>query len=185
MRIRPHQLKALQTLFGLYWRRSLDPSDGDVRTARLAWASQNVGRPIASFTELRTDEAAQLIDLLKRALGQEVRPVWRRPRDRRSALAAGTHGRRNRKVSIEILAAPADIEEVNGLRERIGMTPEEFETWLASRSSPVNRERGAALRTLSDCNRVRWAAGNSPSVARTRFSQASFTSTGTRSGSGK
>jgi hypothetical protein len=158
--ISPKQLQTLQTLFGLYSRHSLDASSGDARTQRLEWASQNVGRAIGSFTELRIGEAAQLIDTLKRSLGQESKHVprqaWRRPRTRAAAIAAGTHGRRNRPVKMEIMATREDVEEIDGLRERVGMTRENFETWLASRNSPIGT-RGGVLRTISDCNRVRWA----------------------------
>lgn len=162
------QLDALHTLFALYaprfiegWRDRDQLSAGArlrsyVRSERLAWASQNIGRELGSFSELSADEAGRLIELMKRALGQETKPAWRRPRDREAALAAGTHGRRNRPTSIEMLATHADLAEVDQLRERLCMTRERFETWLASRSSPTGR-RGAHLRTVADCNRVRWA----------------------------
>jgi hypothetical protein len=155
--ISPRQLRTLQTLFGLYARRSLDAADGNLRAERLAWASQNVGRTLASLNELHGDEAARLIDMLKQAVGQEVKPAWRRPRDREAALAAGTHGRRNRPVKVEMMAAPEDVEEVHQLRERVGMTREQFQTWLMSRSSPIRGRGKTELRTISDCNRVRWA----------------------------
>ena len=75
------QLKALQSLWGLYARHSLDVGDGDPRSARLRWASALVGRELASFRELHADEAIRLIDLLKQSLGQKTK-TWRRPRDR-------------------------------------------------------------------------------------------------------
>jgi hypothetical protein len=159
-RLWSQQLRALHSLFSLFASECADMPKEDLRAVRLAWASENIGRHISSFVELTVGEAVQLIDLLKKALGQEVkqvsRPAWRRPRDRQAALAAGTHGRRNRPVKMEIMATREDIEEVDQLRERVGMTRENFETWLASRSSPLGR-RGAVLRTISDCNRVRWA----------------------------
>ena len=158
--ITPAQLRTLQTLFGMYASSSLDASDGDLRSQRMEWASQNVGRRVNSFKELRADEAARLIDTLKVSLGQEVkhipRPAWRRPRSREAAMAAGTHGRRNRPMKTEIMATREDVDEIDQLRERVGMTRANFETWLASRSSPIG-QRGAVLRTISDCNRVRWA----------------------------
>ncbi len=156
-KISPLQLRALQTLFALYARRSLEMSAADVRTARLAWASENLGRPVTSFTELRNAEAARLLEMLKRSLGQEVIPPVRRPRSRQAAIGFGTHGRRNRRVDVEILAAREDLQEVDRLRERLGMMREDFETWLRSRSSPIGRRGGRELRTISDCNRVRWA----------------------------
>ena len=158
MKISPAQLRTVQTLFGLYARRSPDDVlSGDVRTARLAWASQKIERPIDSFTELHADEAARLIDVLKASVGQAVKPPWRRPRDRQAALAAGTHGRRNRVVNIEMLATPADLQQVDELRERAGMTRENFESWLASARSPIRGRASHELRTVGDCNKCRWA----------------------------
>jgi hypothetical protein len=159
-KISPLQLRALQTLFSLYARHSLDAAGADPREARLAWASQNLGRPVASFADLRGVEAAKLIDGLKRSLGQEVEPPIRRTRDRQTALALGTHGRRGRPVEMEILAGPKEIAAVYRLRERLGMTREDFESFLRSRSSPIGRRGGRELRTVSDCNRVRWALKN-------------------------
>jgi hypothetical protein len=155
--IYPSQLRALQTLFGTYARRSFDLSDGDLRAERLSWASQNVGRALTSFKELCADEATQLIEMLKLALGQETKPTWRRPRNRRAALAFATHGRKNRSVKVEMIATPADIEEIQGLRKHVGITEEGFEIWLRSRSSPISQRPEPRLRTLADCNRVRWA----------------------------
>ena len=149
------QLRALQTLFGLYARSSLDVG-ADVRTERLAWAAQTLGHPISSFKDLRGNEAAQLIGVLKNALGQETKPATRR-RSREAAFASGTHGRRNHPIKIEILATNADIETVNEMRQRLGMSQEDFEAWLSSRSSPIRRRTAPILRTVSDCNRVRWA----------------------------
>jgi hypothetical protein len=150
------QLAALQCLWGVYAKHSLDAAESD-RDARLAWASEHVGREIASFSDLRVGEAAQLIDLLKKALGQEVKPHWRRPRDRESARAAGRHGRKGVLVEVPMLAAPEDIARVQELRERVGMSVEGFEAWLRSRSSPLGRFGDATLRTVADCNKVYWA----------------------------
>ena len=150
------QLRALQALWSAYARHSLDAGDSDPRAARLAWASALVGRELASFRELRADEAARLIDLLKQGLGQEVKH-WRRPRDRESARAAGRHGRKGVPVEIPVLAAPEDIARVHELRERVGMNLEGFEGWLRSRSSPLGRFGDATLRTVADCNKVYWA----------------------------
>ena len=155
-RISAPQLRALQTLFGMYARHSLDTQGVDVRSERLAWASEKVARHIASFTELSADEAQRLIDDLKQALGQQIKRAPRRLRDRVAARAAGTHGRRNFKADVEIMASGEDVEAVDRLRERLGMSREDFQTWLASRKSPLGR-RGTGLRTVGDCNRVRWA----------------------------
>jgi hypothetical protein len=151
------QLRALQSLWSAYARHSLDAGDGaDPRVRRLAWASALVGRELTSFSELHGDEAARLIDLLKRAVGQEPK-TWRRPRDRESARAAGRHGRKGVLVEVPMLAGSEDVKRVHELRECVGMTPEGFEAWLRSRSSPLGRFGDATLRTVGDCNRVFWA----------------------------
>jgi hypothetical protein len=46
------QLKAPQSLWGIYARHRLDAGEGDPRGARLPWASAMVGRELASFSEL-------------------------------------------------------------------------------------------------------------------------------------
>jgi hypothetical protein len=150
------QLRALQTLFGLYARKSLDVS-AKVRGERLAWASQTLGRAVASFSDLDGDEAARLVGILKQALGQETESDERKRRSREAAFAAGTHGRRNRPIKIEMMATAGDIEAVNEMRQRLGMSQEDFERWLTSRSSPIRGRTVPTLRTIADCNRVRWA----------------------------
>ncbi len=155
-RISRRQLRALQTLFGLYARRSIEAA-ADARTVRLEWASKSLGRAIASFSELRGGEAAQLISTLKQSLGQESRRAPRRRPGREAALAAGTHGRKNRRVDVEMMATRKDIEAVDEMRQRLGMTQEDFESWLKSSSSPIGGRAVPALRTVADCNRVRWA----------------------------
>jgi hypothetical protein len=155
-RISRRQLRALQTLFGLYARRTID-ADADLRRARLEWASASLGRTVASFTELLGDEAARLISTLKQSLGQESTRARRRPLGREAARAAGTHGRKNRRVDVEMLATREEIAVVDEMRQRVGMTPEDFETWLKSRSSPIRGRAVPQLRTVSDCNRVCWA----------------------------
>jgi hypothetical protein len=150
------QLRALQTLFGLYAKSSLDVG-ADLRAERLAWATRTLGRPVSSFKDLRGSEAAQLVGALKLVLGQESEPARRKPRSREAAHAAGTHGRKNRPVQIEMLATREDLEAVDSLRERLGMAKENFDAWLLSRSSPLRGRAVPVLRTVADCNRVRWA----------------------------
>lgn len=157
MNITARQLRTLQTLCSLYARRSLVVSNGDERAERLAWASQNLGREVASFNDLDSDEAARLVDILKQAVGQEVSPPVRKRLDRDAAMARGADGRKGRKVRVEMMATPDALGEVERLRGRLGWTPEHFETWLRSRSSPLCGRAEPKLLTISDCNRVRWA----------------------------
>lgn len=126
------------------------------RTARLAWASEILGREVSSFTALCSDEAALLIDTLKRALGQKVTPPRRRP-GRDQAFAYGTAGRRN-QVSNEIqLVDEATLDLIAHLAIRLGWTVERFDVFLLSPSSPV---RSGAIRTLAEANRIIWALKN-------------------------
>src|SRR6204780_2198545 len=90
------QIVALQTLFSAWHSRSLSDA-GDARGARLSWASTQLGRDVDSFSNLTSDEARQLIDVLKQSLGQ---PLSRQPqsgnrvRARDRAQEAGTAGRK-------------------------------------------------------------------------------------------
>jgi hypothetical protein len=156
MKITPKQLRTLQTLFGLYAGKYLTLPSGEERAARLAWASQQVGHEVASFSNLPRTEAGQLIDTLKLALGQQASPP--RPRlNREAAMARGTHGRRGRKVRVEVMATPEARQEVERLREQLGWPAEGFERWLRSPRSPLCGRTEPKLLTISDCNRVRWA----------------------------
>jgi hypothetical protein len=170
-------LRALHTLFGIYAARSLDLPSSDVRDQRLKWAAQNIGREITSFRDLTDAEAGSLVDLLKRAVGQEVsapvRRHWRRPFSREGAEACGLEGRRGdgRPVSI---ATAEDLAPIDEMWQRLGWSREQFDVWLRSRWSPL--KGSTALRTLADCNRVRWALKKmlkraglwAPSAKRTR-----------------
>lgn len=146
------QLRALQSLWSAYARHSLDAGDGDPRAARLAWASAQIGRELASFGALRSAEAIRLIDVLKAALGQRS-TTWSRPRDREAARAAGRHGRKGVVVEVPTLVSREDLDRIGDLRESIGMSADAFASWLSSRHSPV---RGGVIRTLADANRVTW-----------------------------
>jgi hypothetical protein len=155
-KITPKQLRSLQTLYGKYAQHALVAANTQERAERLSWASQRVGREVSSFSELSSTEAAALIDQLKETLGQAVSPPRRKRLGREAAQARGAHGRRGRKVRVEMMATAEDLAEVERLRERAGMTREEFEAWLTSRYSPLRGRADTALRTVSDCNRVRW-----------------------------
>jgi hypothetical protein len=129
----------------------------DARSARLAWASRIVGHRLDSFSALRADEAARLIDLMKKALGQEITPAARRRPDRDQAHAYGTAGRRaNHSNEIRLVDAPT-LELLGDLRLQLGWTPERFAGFLNSTSSPV---RGGAIRMLGEANSVIWALRN-------------------------
>ena len=128
------------------------------REQRLAWAGEIIGRAITSFTELHSDEAAQLIDILKRHLGQRVNPPSRRRPDRDQAHAYGTAGRRTKESTKEIRLVDNDtLGLLDNLTSQLGWTPERLTAFLNSRVSPV---RSGAVRTLDEANRVIWALKN-------------------------
>lgn len=162
VKINAAQLKRLQTLYGQFAARSLDA--GGSREARIAWASEQLGRTISSFSELSKHDATKLIDTLQGGLG--IAPSPRRKRPRSNSQAAGTEGRRNRAAdNMRTLPTQADLDRIQNALERLGWSKSQFEAWLRSVRSPLARKMGktrvaptdVTLRTLHDCNRVWWA----------------------------
>lgn len=155
----PAQLTAMHSLFHLYSPRFLDASGGDARGARLAWASRIIGRAISSFSLLRAVEAARLIELMKKALGQEVnsgRERRQRP-GRDLARVYGTAGRRHETSNEIALVDAPTLALLDRLLMQLGWTRERFDSFLHSKSSPV---KSGALHTLGEANRVLWALKN-------------------------
>jgi hypothetical protein len=173
--ISPQQLRALQSLWAEHARRCAEGGEGiqpqereqarilgvpslpsaDSRETRLQWAAQQLGRAVASFTELSGAEAGVLIDALKRELGQAVTPPRRKRMDREAAEHFALDGRKGYTPRVEQMATAEHLAEIARLRERLGWSAEEFEHWLRySASSPV---KGGKLLTVSAVNRVRWA----------------------------
>lgn len=152
------QIKALQALYSLWQRHTLDLS-GDPRAVRLMWASENTGRNISSFSDLTRDEARILIDLLKGYVGQSVgKPQpWRRINSRERAQAAGTAGRRDEVTSFIQMASPDDLARVDELVLRLAWTPEQFNAWLKSPRSPLGSTDQAVIHTAVQANRIYWA----------------------------
>ena len=151
--ISPRQLVALQSLYSQYARRLLDVA-GDGREERIRWASEQVGRNVSSFRQLRREEANRLIDALQVALGGQ--PGGMRNRDR--ARAAGTEGRRGSGRDMSTLVGQQDLDRINDALHRLGWDQARFEAWLRSPSSPLGRRRSdPQIRTVGDANRVWWA----------------------------
>jgi hypothetical protein len=150
----PPQLKRLQTLYSQAARTSLEFGRSDDRSARLAWASANLKRPVTSFSELTNKEANDLIALLQAALGM--------PQDDH---ARGTAGRRNSQSASTQLVTAESLARVTDAITRLGWTQQRFDAWLHSQSSPlartVNRVRIAPTNpkivTQAHANRVWWA----------------------------
>jgi hypothetical protein len=154
------QLKALHSLLGKWSAHTIE-TDSDPRAARLAWAAESIGRSISSFKELTSAEAYQLIDVLKRSVGQPVsdrpRRRSRRINSRDLAQAAGTAGRRGETASPIYLVSSDDLARIDEAIERLGWTHDRFDAWLRSSTSPLRQRENPKIRTLADANRVWWA----------------------------
>jgi hypothetical protein len=152
------QIIALQALYAKWAQHSL-PASGDGRADRLAWASEHVGRQVASFKSLSRDEARDLIDILKSSFGQSVaeppRP-WRHIRSRDRAHAAGTAGRRDVASSVIQMASSDDLARIDQALQRLNWTSDQYRAWLASSRSPLKGSQ-RELKTVADANRVWWA----------------------------
>ena len=154
------RLVALQTLWSQHARRSLDVSTGDARAARLAWASDQVKHPVASFSDLTNFEAASLIDLLQKSLGQvnQGKRTGKRPRirNRDRAQAAGTEGRRGFSSASSTMVSAEDLARIDNAITRLGWTRDRFDAWLRSDSSPLGKTSNPQIRTLGDANKIWW-----------------------------
>jgi hypothetical protein len=153
------QIKALQTLYG-QWKSHTLQEGGDPRSARLAWASENTGRNVSSFSDLSREEARILIDILKGSMGQPLgtQPQpWRRINSRERAQEAGTAGRKGERSSLVQMVSPDDLARVNELVNRLEWTRDQFEAWLKSPRSPLGATNQAVIRTAAQANRIYWA----------------------------
>jgi hypothetical protein len=155
------QLKRVQVLYGKFAARSLDA--GTSREARMAWASEQLGHLVSSFSDLTKDEAHKLIDQLQGGLG--IAPTPRRKRPRSNSQAAGTEGRRDGAANTLTMPTQQDWDRIQNAQTRLGWSVTQYEAWLRSVRSPLARKMGKTrvaptditLRTLHDCNRVWWA----------------------------
>jgi hypothetical protein len=145
MNINPAQLKRLQVLYGQYERHSLDLS-GKSREERLEWASERVGRKIASFKDLSLDEGRKLIDTLQGIL--QVKAPSKTPR------------RRDQATNDVVLIGEGDLDRIKQQLTRLGWDQAQLERFLLGSRSPLKGR--AQLRTLSDANRVYWALKHIP-----------------------
>jgi hypothetical protein len=157
MRITKKQLGRLQTLYAQFARREI--GIGQSREERLAWATQRLRKPIESFRDLSSADAAFLIDGLHESLGI---PVGAKPRprlDRDQARRAGVDGRRDSQefASAPQLASAADLEVIDNYSARLGWTWAQLEVWLRSPRSPLKHKSAPTITTSADANRVRWA----------------------------
>lgn len=155
------QLTRVQILYGQFSARSLDA--GTAREARIAWASEQLGRAITSFSDLSKADATKLIDTLQGALG--IAPTKPSRRARRDNKAAGTEGRKDGAANTRTIVSAEDLERIQDALTRLGWSAAQYEAWLRSARSPLAQKYGGTrvaptditLRTLRDANRVWWA----------------------------
>jgi hypothetical protein len=150
--INSKQMKRLQTLYGQLAAHVIEGSD---RAARIQWASEQLGRSIASFRDLTAVEANQLIDGLQGQLGVKAPPKKRLDRD--AARRAGTEGRRGDAGQSVTMASAEDLARIQHGLDLLGWSQAQLDAWLRSPRSPLGRRANPSIRTLRDANRVWWA----------------------------
>lgn len=152
-RISSGQMKRLQTLYG---KACAHTQEGRSREERLQWASQLLGRPMASFSGLTREEAQRLIDALQGQLG--VPQTQRRRRDREAARRRGKDGRRDggEFAAVPQMVSGEELSEIEGYYMRLGWDRSRFDAWLRSPHSPLKKSY-PEIRTRAEANRVRWA----------------------------
>jgi hypothetical protein len=136
---------------------------GSSREARIAWASEQLGRAVTSFSNLTKEEAHRLIEQLQGVLGIAPSKPGRRPR--RDSKAAGTEGRHDGNPNVRTIATAEDAARIQNALQRLGWSAAQYEAWLRSPRSPLASKVGKAriaptditLRTQYETNRVWWA----------------------------
>jgi hypothetical protein len=154
MNISPAALRRLQVLYGQFEAHTLDVDRG--REARLAWASAQCGRTVATFSDLNEIEGKRLIDTLQGILGVKApSKTPRRRMSRRAAENAGTSGRRDQKHGDIVMASAVDLQRIQDDLTRLGWDQARLEAFLRSSRSPLKGRQ--QILTLADSNKVHWA----------------------------
>jgi hypothetical protein len=161
MNITAPALKRLQVLYSQYEAHSLD-APGSAREDRLAWASAQAGRVIASFKDLTVEEGIRLIDGLQRTIGRKMpsKTPRRRRMSRIAAEKAGTEGRRDQIHAESTIVGPSDLERIQAQLTRLGWDQSRLERFLLSTRSPLKGR--TQVRTLGDANKIYWALKHIP-----------------------
>lgn len=141
----------------LYSQLAAHTDQGNDRAARIAWASEMVGRPVTSFKDVTQSEAVRLVDTLQAQLGVKAPTRPRRRLSRDAALKAGTEGRRDNTSNEVTMASAADIARIQYVMGLIGWSQAQLDAFLRSTKSPLSNKSSGAIRTLKDANRVYWA----------------------------
>jgi hypothetical protein len=153
------QRTRLQILYGQYAARSFDVEKP--RDARLAWATETLGRPVLSFSKLTGDEGKQLIDHLQAVLGlAETAPSRRRRISKRDAQKLGTEGRAD-QIHDETTMVDGSEPIFTKIRQSmtvLGWDESRLKAFLRSSRGPNNGRD--TIRTLGEANKVHWALKN-------------------------
>jgi hypothetical protein len=154
--ISPPQLKRLQTLYSRFAAASPDPRTRS-REERLLWAGLVVGRTVASFSELTTEEAATAIARLQKDV-----PATKPRRKRLDREGGERHAKDGRWDGEKFrnepqLASALDLQHIEEYFQRMGWGRATFDAWLRSPRSPLGRRSQPQIRTVAQANRVRWA----------------------------
>jgi hypothetical protein len=154
--ISAQQLKRLQTQYARFAAASADPRTRS-REERLLWASLIVGRTVASFSKLTSEEAATAIMRLQQDTPQtKARP---KPMDRDAAERHAKDGRWDGEKfrPTPQIASEFDLANIAKYYTRLGWDRDTFDRWLRSPRSPLGRRSQPQIRTVAQANRVRWA----------------------------
>jgi hypothetical protein len=143
------QQKRLQTVYTQLARHTMQES---TREARLAWASEALGRSVTSFSSLDSHEAKQLIDSAQHQLG--VKAPAKHRMDAYAARQAGTEGRKGASAANITIAGAADLERIRRVLSVLGWSEDSMRRWLESPKGPLGRR--TEIRTVGDANRVYW-----------------------------
>jgi hypothetical protein len=155
--ITAQQLKRLQTLYSQFAAASPDPRTRS-REERLLWASLVVGRQVASFGELSSEEANTAIARLDKDVPQKKRRRAK-PMGRDAGERHAKDGRWDGEkfVPTPQLASAVDLENIEQYYHRLGWDRDTFDRWLRSPRSPLGRRSQPKIVTVAQANRVRWA----------------------------
>lgn len=148
------QQKRLQTLYSQVARHT---QEGASREARLAWASEAIGRNIGSFNDLNSAEAKQLIDSAQAQLGVKApakRDGFRGRMGREAAQQAGTEGRKDGNPDTHTMASATDVDRIHAVMDVLGWNQAMLTSWMQSPRGPLARR--TEIRTVGDANRVYW-----------------------------
>jgi hypothetical protein len=147
-------LRRLQTLYAQFERRSLDGDNS--REARLAWATERLGKPVASFSALTSADGKFLIDALQLSMniGETSKRQRKSTRDRQKE---GTEGRRDQLHPDTTLLDGSErvLRLIQQEMSALGWNKERLLAFLRSPSGP-NQHRDTIL-TLGDANRIHFA----------------------------